>query len=53
MAKAVQGPYDALPDVPLPAIAHVRTDEGLGHFVVLHRVSPQRVIMSIAFWSCS
>lgn len=46
MAKAVLGPYDALPEVPLPAIAHVRTNEELGHFVVLHRVSPQRVIIA-------
>ena len=37
-ARAVKGPYEALPQVPLPAIAHVRTEEGLGHFVVLHRV---------------
>ena len=41
-AKGVKGPYDALPQVPLPAIAHVRTEEGLGHFVVLHRVRKDR-----------
>src|SRR5262245_27784316 len=40
-AKGVKGPYEALPGVPLPAIAHVRTEEGLGHFVVLHRVAKQ------------
>jgi ATP-binding cassette subfamily B protein len=45
-AKAVKGPYEALPTVPLPAIAHVRTDEGLGHFVVLHRVRKDRVVVA-------
>ena len=37
-AKAVKGPFEALAGVPLPAVAHLKTDEGLGHFVVLHRV---------------
>src|SRR5215470_15651435 len=37
-ARGVKGPYEALPTVPLPAIAHLRTEEGLGHFVVLYRV---------------
>src|SRR5262245_31461353 len=45
-AKGVKGPYEALPEVPLPAIAHVRTGEGLGHFVVLHRVRRDGVIVS-------
>ena len=27
-----------LPPVPLPAVAHVKTEDGLGHFVVLHCV---------------
>src|ERR671924_2012021 len=36
MAKGLKGPYEALPRVPLPAIAHVKTEEGLGHFVVLY-----------------
>ena len=39
MAKAVKGNFDVLPKAPLPAVAHVRTKEGLGHFVVLHRVN--------------
>src|SRR3954469_8537535 len=38
MAKAVKGTVEVLPLAPLPAIAHVRTAEGLGHFVVLHQV---------------
>jgi ATP-binding cassette, subfamily C, bacteriocin exporter len=45
-AKGVKGPYDALPRVPLPAIAHVRNDEGLGHFVVVHAVSKRRVVLA-------
>src|SRR5262249_48345459 len=38
--------YEALPQVPLPAIAHVKTEEGLGHFVVLHRVRSNAVIVA-------
>jgi ATP-binding cassette subfamily B protein len=45
-AKGVKGPYEALPQAPLPAIAHVRTPEGLGHFVVLHRVTPKAVVVA-------
>jgi ATP-binding cassette subfamily B protein len=45
-AKAVKGPYEALSKVPLPAIAHVTTPEGLGHFVVLHRVRPNGVVIA-------
>jgi len=45
-AQAVKGPFEALHAVPLPAIAHVRTDEGLGHFVVLHRVRKDSVVVA-------
>ena len=45
-AKGVKGPYEALPQVPLPAIAHVKTEEGLGHFVVLHRVQKGSVVVA-------
>jgi len=45
-AKAVKGPYEALVDVPLPAIVHTKTDEGLGHFVVLHRVKKNSVVIA-------
>jgi ATP-binding cassette subfamily B protein len=45
-AKGVKGPYEALAPVPLPAIAHVRTEEGLGHFVVLHRVQKAAVVVA-------
>jgi ATP-binding cassette subfamily B protein len=45
-ARGVKGPYEALPKVPLPAIAHVRTPEGLGHFVVLHRATNDAIIVA-------
>lgn len=45
-ARGVKGPYEALPQVPLPAVAHVRTDEDLGHFVVLHRVRKHGVVVA-------
>jgi ATP-binding cassette subfamily B protein len=32
--------------VPLPAIAHLLTDDGLGHFVVLHRVGKRAVVVA-------
>ena len=46
MAKAVKGTFDVLPKAPLPAIAHVRTKEGLGHFVVLHQVTKTKVVIA-------
>jgi ATP-binding cassette subfamily B protein len=45
-AKGVKGPYEALSQVPLPAIAHLKTQEGLGHFVVLYRVKRHTVVMA-------
>lgn len=45
-ARAVKGPYEALPSVPLPAIVHVRTDEGLGHYVVLHKHAKNAVVIA-------
>jgi ATP-binding cassette subfamily B protein len=45
-AKGAKGPYQALAQVPLPAIAHVKTEEGLGHFVVLHRVKKMGVVVA-------
>ncbi|MGE3775886.1 MAG: cysteine peptidase family C39 domain-containing protein, partial [Pirellulaceae bacterium] len=45
-AKAVRGAYEALGGACLPAIAHVRTDEGFGHFVVLHRVRKSSVVVA-------
>src|SRR5262245_36051749 len=45
-AKGVKGTYDTLSQVPLPAIAHVKTEEGLGHFVVLYRVKKNAVVVA-------
>src|SRR4029077_5664088 len=45
-ARGVKGAYEALPRAPLPAIAHLRTDEGLGHFVVLHQVRKDAVVVA-------
>jgi ATP-binding cassette subfamily B protein len=45
-ARGVKGSYEALPLAPLPAVAHLRTDEGLGHFVVLHRVRKDAVVVA-------
>jgi ATP-binding cassette subfamily B protein len=45
-AKGVKGPYEALPQVPLPAIAHVKTEEGLGHFLVLYRAKQEVVLVA-------
>jgi ATP-binding cassette subfamily B protein len=45
-ARGVKGTYEALPRAPLPAIAHLRTAEGLGHFVVLHQVRKDAVVIA-------
>jgi ATP-binding cassette subfamily B protein len=45
-ARAVKAPYEALAQAPLPAIAHVRTEEGLGHFVVLHKATSDAVVVA-------
>jgi ATP-binding cassette subfamily B protein len=45
-ANAVKGPYEALAGAALPAVAHVQTQDGLGHFVVIHRVSDRTAIVA-------
>jgi ATP-binding cassette subfamily B protein len=45
-AKAVKGEFAALSGAPLPAIAHVKTPEGYGHFIVLHRVEAEKVVVA-------
>jgi ATP-binding cassette subfamily B protein len=45
-ARGVKGTYEVLPQAPLPAIVHVKTQENLGHFVVLYRVTPKKVIVA-------
>jgi ATP-binding cassette, subfamily C, bacteriocin exporter len=45
-ARGVRGTYETLPALPLPAVAHVKNAEGLGHFVVLHRVTSTGVVLA-------
>lgn len=45
-AKAVKGSVEAFADAPLPALAHVRTADGMGHFAVLHRFGRKSVLIA-------
>jgi ATP-binding cassette subfamily B protein len=45
-AKAVKGSNETLLQVPLPAIAHVLTDAGRGHFVVVYRVRKDSIVVA-------
>jgi ATP-binding cassette subfamily B protein len=42
-AMGVRAHYEHLNQVPLPAIAHTKNDENLGHYVVVHQVRHDRV----------
>ncbi|MBT2163471.1 peptidase domain-containing ABC transporter [Zobellia barbeyronii] len=42
-AKGVRGALDALPNIPLPAIAHIIVNENLHHFVVIYKVTDKYV----------
>ncbi len=42
-AKGVKGGIDALPNIPLPAIAHVVLKNGLQHYVVIYSVKKQKI----------
>jgi ATP-binding cassette subfamily B protein len=44
-AKGVKGPADALPTVPLPAIAHCLIDQRLLHYVVLVEWKPKHALV--------
>lgn len=49
-AKGVKGNLDALTEIPLPAIAHVVLPNQLQHYVVIYKVSKQKItIMDPAF----
>ena len=43
-AKGVKGGADALAEIPLPAIAHVVVKEQLHHFVVIYKVSKEKML---------
>ena len=45
-ARAVKSQLASLPQAPLPAVAHVRSNQGLGHFVVVHRVGRTHVVLA-------
>src|SRR5690349_18001721 len=45
-AKAVKGTFEVLSRAPLPAIAHVKNRQGFLHFVVLHRVRANSVVVA-------
>lgn len=42
-AKGVKGGLDALPDIPLPAIAHILVNGQLHHFVVIYKVEKNKI----------
>lgn len=42
-AKGVKGKIDALPKIPLPAIAHVIVKEVLHHYVVIYKASDKEI----------
>lgn len=44
-AKGVKGPWEALFNIPKPAIAHVVIKERLHHFVVIYRVTKKHVVV--------
>jgi len=49
-AKGVKGAADALPEIPLPAIAHVITKEQYHHYVVVYKVAKEKIeVMDPAF----
>lgn len=49
-AKGVKGGADALPEIPLPAIAHIITKEQYHHYVVIYKASKSKIeIMDPAF----
>ncbi len=49
-AKGVKGGTDALPDIPLPAIAHVIVNEQMHHYVVIYKVNKGKIkVMNPAF----
>ena len=42
-AKGVKGPFECLPDIPKPAIAHLIIEEKLHHFVVIYKVTDKYI----------
>ncbi|HZP17398.1 MAG TPA: cysteine peptidase family C39 domain-containing protein, partial [Terriglobales bacterium] len=44
-AQGVKGELEPLVELPLPAVAHVRSPENTGHFVVLYQVRAKGVVI--------
>lgn len=44
-AKGVKGGLDALPEIPLPAIAHIIQKQQLHHFVVIYKVIKNKIFV--------
>ena len=49
-AKGVKGSIDVLPDIPIPAIAHIVVNGQLHHFVVIYKIGKNKIsIMDPAY----
>ncbi|CAH2465612.1 peptidase domain-containing ABC transporter [Bacillus mycoides] len=44
-AEAFRGTKESLKEIPLPAIAHIITPEGILHYVVLHKISNKHITL--------
>lgn len=44
-AKGVKGSYEAMLDMPVPAIAHVIVQQRIVHYVVIYKVTPEEVVV--------
>jgi ATP-binding cassette subfamily B protein len=44
-AQGVHGQFEALAQLPLPAVAHVKNPDNAGHFVVVYRIKADQVIV--------
>jgi ATP-binding cassette, subfamily C, bacteriocin exporter len=45
-ARAVKGDWDGLRGIAVPAIAHIKNADGLGHYVVVHAVDKRGVVVA-------
>lgn len=43
-AKGAKGTIDSLPKIPLPAIAHLESKNGLQHYVVIYNISNKHIL---------
>ncbi len=48
-ARGVRGSYESLGHLTLPAVVHVRGETGSGHFVVIHHVRKDSVVVADPF----